>query len=154
MKTTLEQLAEFLNKANKNTYAAGGVKSSPTRLGSEDFEYKEGSLTYHDTYFGSRNFIGEEVIYEDDKPIWGANYYGYIQDLNFNPKQVYSFLKEALMQEYDNIIPVRGPSSFKSSEFEYRNEVKGDLVNFEGKEQILYNGQMVYKAFYHGGFII
>jgi len=57
------------------------------------------------------------------------------------------------MQEYDDIIPVRGPRSFKNNEFEYRNEVKGDLANFEGEEQILYNNKMVYKVVYHGGLV-
>lgn len=153
MKTTIEELKDFLGKANKHTYANDGEKSESTRMASDDFEYKEGNLTYHDTYFGSDNFIGEEIIYENEKPIWGANYYGYIQDLNFSSGQVYKFLKEALMQEYDNIIPIRGPKSFKKEEFEYRNEVKGDMINFEGEENILYNDKAVYKAFYHGGML-
>jgi len=153
MNTTLEQLGEFLTKANKHTYAADGTKTEPSRLASEDFDYKEGNLTYHDTYFGSANFIGEEIVYEDNNPIWGANYYGYIQDVNLSVKQVYGFLKEALIQEYNNIIPVRGPKSFKNDKFEYQNQVSGDLSNFEGAEIILYNGRPVYKAFYHGGLV-
>jgi len=41
MKTTLEQLAGFLGKANKHTYAVDGVKAESSRTASDEFEYKE-----------------------------------------------------------------------------------------------------------------
>jgi len=37
-----------------------------------------------------------------------------------------------------------------SDDFEYK---EGDLANFEGEEQILYNDKVVYKAVYHGGLL-
>jgi len=80
-----DELSKFLNESNKSTYAnAGAPKTKSLRLGSEDYNYKKGDLTYHDTYFGARDFIGEEIVYKKEKPIWGANYFGFILDETTN----------------------------------------------------------------------
>jgi hypothetical protein len=150
----LKRLSEFLNEANENMYAADGRRIKSTRLESRDLEFKKGDLVCHDTYFGNKNFIGEEVVYEKDSPVWGVNYFGFIIDRKFSADQVYGFLKKALLQEYNDIIPVRGPKSFKESDFEYMNVVDGDLRCFTGKEEILFKGKIIYRAFYHGGLII
>ncbi|MBI4991647.1 MAG: XRE family transcriptional regulator [Candidatus Harrisonbacteria bacterium] len=149
----LRELAGFLDEANKHGYAAGGKKVSPTRISSKDLEYKKGNLIYHDTYFGVRDYIGEEVVYKDEKPIWGANYLGFILDDGFAADQVYDFLKKSLTQEYDDIIPVRGPKFFEEGDYQYINTAEGKLDKFTGKEEILFKDKVVYRAFYHGGFI-
>ena len=78
-KIDLKQLADFLNEANKSTYAnKDAPKASSSRLGSEDYHFEKDGLIYHDTYFGGRDFIGEEVVYKNNEPVWGLNYYGYI----------------------------------------------------------------------------
>lgn len=148
-----ETLGEFLNEANKATYAnKSAEKVAPTRVGSRDYEFTKGGLVYHDTYFGSRDFIGEEVVYEEGKPVWGANYYGFIPDPAVDTDEVYDFLRLALMQEYSDIIPVRGPKSFADGSRMYTFSVTGDLANFEGVEEISFNGTTVYRCFVHGGF--
>ena len=68
-------------------------------------------------------------------------------------KDVYDFLREALMQEYDDIIPVRGPSNFSANDKEYNFFVDGDLANFSGKEEISFGGKVVYRCFVYGGFV-
>ena len=150
---TSEELTDFLNKANKHTYAADGPKSLSARLKSEDFEYKNGNLAYHDTYFGERSFIGEEIVYKSEKPIWGMNYFGFILDNNFAEKEVYAFLKQSLMQEEIDIIPIRGPKSFELENWKYQNNPNGELSNFSGQEEILFRNKVVYRCFYHGGYI-
>lgn len=50
------------------------VKAS--RRSSTDYEYENNDMVYHDTYFGSDNFMGEEIVYKGGEPIWGMNYYG------------------------------------------------------------------------------
>jgi len=52
------------------------VQSS--RLKSQDYEFEQDQFTYHDTFFGDRDFIGEEIVYKQDRPVWGANYFGFI----------------------------------------------------------------------------
>ncbi|MBI2623792.1 MAG: hypothetical protein HYW65_04490 [Candidatus Liptonbacteria bacterium] len=57
------------------------------------------------------------------------------------------------MQEYDDVIPVRGPAKFSDNEWIYQFAAKGDLVNFAGQEEILLSGKVVYRCLIHGGFI-
>lgn len=74
-KIDLKQLADFLDEANKSTYAdKDASKTSSSRLKSEDYHFEKDGLAYHDTYFGSRDFIGEEIVYKDNEPVRGLNY--------------------------------------------------------------------------------
>lgn len=149
-----DTLAKFLNEANKATYAnKSAPKVASSRLKSEDYHFEKDGLIYHDTYFGGRDFIGEEIVYENEKPIWGANYFGFVLDENISEKDVYDFLRRALMQEYNDIIPVRGPAKFSDSEWTYQFTAKGGLENFAGQEEILLKSKVVYRCLIHGGFI-
>lgn len=150
---TIKELSDFLNEANKHTYAADGKKVASTRLKSDDLEYQKSDLMYHDTYFGAGDFIGEEIVYKKGIPAWGANYYGFILDSHYTPKQIYNFLKKALMREYDDLIPVRGPKIFRDGDWTYQNSIDGALDNFSGKEEILCNDRIIYRCLYHGGLI-
>ena len=153
-KISVKELTVFLGEANKSTYAnKDAPKAVSTRLKSEDYHFEKGGLIYHDTYFGGRDFIGEEIVYKSKKPVWGANYFGFIFDENVGEKDVYNFLRQALMQEYDDEIPIRGPVKFSDGEWGYTFSVKGALGNFAGKEEISLNGRIVYRCFVHGGFI-
>ena len=150
----IDTLAKFLNEANKATYVnKSAPKVAPSRLKSEDYHFEKDGLIYHDTYFGGRDFIGEEIVYENEKPMWGANYFGFVLDEKVSEKDVYDFLRKALMQEYDNVIPVRGPSNFSADDKEYRFIVNGNLASFSGTEEILFGGKVVYRCLIHGGMI-
>ncbi|MFA5386300.1 MAG: DUF5680 domain-containing protein [Candidatus Paceibacterota bacterium] len=147
-------LAHFLNEANKSTYAnKNAPKVESSRPKSEDYHFEKDGLIYHDTYFGGRDFIGEEIVYQDEKPAWGANYYGFILSEKIGEKEVYNFLRKALMQEYDSPVPVRGPNEFVDGDWEYKFSVDGDLSRFSGIEEILLKGKIIYRCFVHGGFI-
>ena len=151
---SLKKLAKFLNESNKSTYAnKDAPKSEPSRLKSEDYHFERGDLIYHDSYFGGRDFIGEEIIYEKQKPVWGANYFGFVIDAKIDEKTVYSFLRKALMQECNNLIPVRGPAKFSEGKWTYTFLVEGTLANFKGKEEIIFDGKVIYHCLVHGGFI-
>ncbi len=147
-------LARFLTEANRATYAnKEAPKVASSRLRSEDYHFEKDGLAYHDTYFGGRDFIGEEIVYEKGKPVWGANYFGVVLDEHTSEKDVYGFLRMALMAESEGAIPVRGPSSFSAAGKEYRFVAEGDLWNFSGKEEIFFGGKLVYRALVHGGMI-
>ena len=149
-----ETLKKFLGDANKATYANKDAPQGVSlRPGSEDYHFEKDGLVYHDTCFGSRNFIGEEIVYENEKPVLGANYFGFVLDEKVSEKDVYDFLRKALMQEYDDVIPVRGPSHFSADDKEYCFSADGDLINFSGKEEILFGGKVVYRCLIHGGMI-
>jgi hypothetical protein len=151
---TKEELAAFLDVANKETYAN---KSAPKvvslRPGSEDYHFTQGDLEYHDTYFGSRDFIGAEVVYKKKSPIWGMNYYGCVLDAEVSESDVYDFLRKALLQEYGDILPVRGPQKYVKGVWMYDNTVTGTLNRFVGTETISLSGKVVYTCEYHGGLV-
>src|SRR3989344_8152746 len=154
MKIDPEELGDFLNEANKSTYAnKNAPKAVSSHPKSDDYHFEKGDLIYHDTYFGARDFIGEEVVYKDGEPVWAMNYYGFILKPEASTKEVYNILRPALMQEYNDILPVRGPKEYKEGESIYRNSVEGGLKRFSGTEEIELKGEKVYNCWYHGGAI-
>jgi hypothetical protein len=154
MRIPSQMLASFLRAANKSTYAnKDASKTTSTRLWSEDYHFEQDDLIFHDTYFGDRDFIGEEIVYKDGKPVWGMNYYGYVLKPSTSEKEVYGFLKKALLQEYSDAIPVRGASVYSECGWKYTNKQEGDLSRFNGTEDIYKDDKLVYCAHYHGGAI-
>lgn len=153
----MEKLGTFLIEAKKQTYANENIeKVSSSRVGSHDYEYSDGNMTYHDTYFGGTNFMGEEVVYEQDEtPIWGMNYYGVILDESLSEEAMDKALRPALMQVgSDSTIPVRGPKEYDNGEYKYIFDVTGDLTRFNGEETIYKNNHKIYVLKCHGGKII
>ena len=154
MKDKITELKIFLSKANKNTYAnKNAAKTKSSRLNSEDYHFESGDLIYHDAYFGGRNFIGEEIVYKNKKPFWGANYFGFVTNSEIDEKIIYDFLRQALMQDYESDIPVRGPKEWSDRKWAYQFNVDGNLGNFSGEELIFFKDKIVYRCLIHGGFI-
>ncbi len=86
-------------------------------------------------------------------PAWGANYFGFALDDKVSEKDIYGFLRKALMQDAGDVIPVRGPRRFSIEDRHYRFAVEGDLANFSGTEEILFGAKIVYRCLIHGGMI-
>jgi len=150
----INQLSKFLMKAKISTYASsgeGGEKLLPDE--SKEFEFREKELKYRDRYFGFNPFVGQEVVFQNRKIVWGMNYYGKVVFEVISPKQVYQFLQEAL-REIPKDKPFRGPQRFKKDNFQYFNKVKGTVEKFEGEEKIFYKGKVVYRLIYHGGIVL
>lgn len=153
-KISIDILNTFLREANLSTYANEDVKKVVSlRPGSKDYHFEKDGLVYHDTYFGSTNFIGEEVVYKNDLPIWGMNYYGFTLTNEINENLFDSILRPALMSGSGDNIPVRGPKEFINGEWKYTFNTNGDLKNFVGVEEISKNNEVVCRLWCHGGFI-
>ena len=149
----INKLSKFLISAKINTYASVGESEEKEFTdGGKGFEFIEGEFKYKDRYFGSKAFIGEEIVSQNEKPIWGMNYYGGIVSENVPFDKVYIFLKKALSKAKEKK-PFRGPDNFEEDNFKYINESEGSVDNFEGEETILYKDKKVYKLKYHGGLI-
>ena len=153
-------LKGFLIDAKKETYAnSNALKSEPSRMGSKDyhFEYEtEGCLmSYHDTFFGGTNFIGEEIVYLDNAAKWGMNYYGKTLNESLSESAIDEVLRPALMKvgEDSSILPVRGPSRFENDEWLYTFKSNGTLEDFSGVEEIYKDGELVYQLNCTGGII-
>lgn len=151
---------EFLVKAKKNTYANGdSAKVYSSRLGSKDYHYEEmidgKRFAYHDTYFGGEKFIGEEVLYVDDNPVWAMNYNGYSVVSDLSEETMDKALRPALMRvgEDKQVLPLRGPSEFINGEYRYTFSQSGTIENFTGIERIYKNDTLIYELRCSGGVI-
>ena len=147
------QFVNFLIKAKKSTYAsAEGDSKKVLSDGSKEFVYKEGTYFYRDRYFGSDPFAGQEVVFSNGKAIWVMNYCGHILDRENREKEIYNFLKRALM-EISEAQPFRGPSEFILGNFKYTSKSIGTINSFEGVEVIYSKNNKIYKLSFHGGLI-
>ena len=106
-KTT--EFVSFLLRAKQKTYATGG-EGNEQNLGdgTREMSYREGNFFYRDRYFGFNPFIGEEVVWENDKVVWAMNYYGMVTDEAVSEGDIYRFLQKA-MQRVGADRPFRGP---------------------------------------------
>lgn len=114
--------------------------------GYENFTYSNGSYTYHDTYVGGEQFVGEEAIWYEGKSQYAMNYAGRVLDQKFSG----DFLKEALRQA-DKKMPFRGPEYYQSGQYIYKCNVVGDFCWFQGYEEIYCDNEKVYECYFHGG---
>ncbi len=145
-------LLEFIIEAKKNTYASSKITDKLNKDGSKELIFEKDSLKYIDKYYGFNPFSGQEIIFKDYKGIWSMNYYGFIKDHLVSEKEVYSFLKKALLN-VEKRFPLRGPNIYREGDFEYFSDTSGFIEEFNGKERIDYNGKTVYHGFYHGGLL-
>lgn len=151
----MENIEKFLIEAKKQTYANKNIKRiKSSRLKSEDYEYKKDNMIYHDTYFGSYKFIGEEIVYIDNDIYWAMNYYGMTYYPALTEEVINKVLKPALMKVgEDDILPLRGPKEFKIDGYKYTFSVNGDLDNFNGIECIYKGNKKIYELKCNGGLI-
>jgi len=148
----IEELLKFLVKAKVNTYASD-TKATILGDGSKELVFREGRLFYRDRYFGENPFIGEEMVFHEDKYIWSMNYYGHaISSKDFSLRDLYAFLREALKRVNEKN-PFRGPEKYDGHIFRYVNNVEGNVSQFNGTEKIFYKEIEVYRLVYQGGFI-
>ena len=143
-------LIEFLIKAKKHGYAAGGEDVVSRQAdGSKSTTFEQGDFRYHDNYFGGEPFGGREVVWFKQKPYWMMVYYG---QNRHDPKILIPFLVKALSQP-DTAMPLRGPKVLMGEEFVYINNWKGTMEKFSGQEYIYNKEKQLYYALYQGGLV-
>ena len=149
----LKDLHRFIVKAKAATYVGSGQKAEPCRLGSHDLKYQEGPFAYLDSYFGGSDFIGEEVVYFQDQPVWAMNYYGRILNpLLISAAEAGQVIKESLSKMYEQG-RFLGGFEYETGDKKYTDTSQGSVESFKGKEWITRDGEKVYELDYHGGLI-
>ncbi len=147
----INEIQQFLIKANRNGYGNELVKPVDEPDGSHTIAFEDGDYKIHDNYFGGEPFGGREVISYKDRAVWMMVYYGFVEDVSLQA-QVYAFLKESLLLFTDDL-PFRGPTRHENDDWLYINKVDGNFDNFYGEEIISYKNQEVYKTRYQGGVV-
>ena len=152
--TNNSALQQFILDASRATYASGDESLKQKQVdGSTTIEFKKGEYTFHDNYFGGEPYGGREVIFFKGQAIWMMVYYGLVYpNTGLQNKEVYSFLIAALSASTLEM-PYRGPASLVQGDWQYTNELQGDVANFSGVEKIFKNGICVYEASYRGGLV-
>jgi len=150
MEINFDELENFIAEARRNTYAGDGRRiENPFLAGSIQLEYKKGEYFYRDIYFGGeKNFAGQEVVYQNDKPIWSMVYCG-----SAELEEVSDFLKKSLSNLFEKC-RFGGECNFEERNFRYEDRGEGMLERFSGEEKIFIKGKNVYKLNYHGGLIL
>jgi len=153
----LKELSKFLVKAKIQSYAGNGKEIETQRPYFKELEFSEGAWNYRDSYSGFYSAQGQEVVKYKGKPFWVMSYSGgmkqkYHGDFDF-AKQTFGFLKKVL-KLIEKSRPFRGPEDFKEADYNYVNEVKGDIKSFKGAEIIFYKDEEVFRQDYIGGLVI
>jgi len=141
-----QNVIAFLIRAKQATYAGKGAETASSRPSSHDLRYAEGPLSYIDSYLGGLKFAGEEALWRDGVPFWAMNYVGRVLGPDFSG----DFLKEALSHVPEEF-PFRGPPEYKSGDYAYTCDIKGDFHWFYGYEEIRFKDGTVYECAFHGG---
>jgi len=149
----LDELTAFIVRAKSKTYVGSASKLLSYRPGSKDLQYAEGDFAYHDSYFGSTDFIGQEVVYFRGNVVWVMNYYGYILE----PEQITApetirMIRASLSKMYEEG-RFLGGFEHMEGDLRYVDRNDGDVARLHGKEQIERDGQLVYELVYHGGML-
>jgi len=149
----LDKLHNFIVSAKAATYVGDGEQTESSREDSHDLLYEERDFRYSDSYFGGSDFIGEEVVYYQNHPVWGMNYYGVVlKPEEITAAEAGKMIKASLSRMYaeDRFL---GGWSYTEGDLLYHDSSEGDLSHFIGYEWIEKNGEKVYELFYHGGLI-
>jgi hypothetical protein len=131
----------------------GGAPSPACRPASHDLQFRDGAFAYLDSYFGGADFIGQEVVYYADRPVWAMNYYGRIlEPARIAPAEAGQAIQASLSEMY------RGGRFLGGFEHDtpwgtYHDANLGDVTSFTGQEWIIRDGVRVYELVYHGGLI-
>lgn len=143
------KLVEFLIKAKTSTYADGIKYKVPSiKPNSIDYHYVEDNYIYHDTYFGSSEFYGEEIVSLDNKPVWPMEYKGGV--LNNETTDIYATVLKPALKNVDYNLPLRGLKEFIVDDYKYSFETIGTLNQFKGIERIYKKDKLVYELICYG----
>ena len=150
---SLQNLNAFIVRAKAATYVGDGQHAPSCRPESHDLKFADGDWSYLDSYFGGRDFIGQEVVYHTGSPVWAMNYYGRIlrEDL-ITPAQTGQIIKVSLSSMYAEG-RFLGGFEYRHEGFVYTDSSEGAVSCFHGRETIAREGVIAYELVYHGGLI-
>lgn len=149
----LDRLHAFIVRAKAATYVGGGARALSHRPGAHDLEFHDPPFAYLDSYFGGADFIGEEVVYREELPVWAMNYYGRIlEPARLTAAEAGRIIKESLSKMYGEG-RFLGGFRHRTDGGTYIDTNEGDFASFTGREWIERDGATVYELVYHGGLI-
>ena len=146
-------LEAFIVAAKRATYVGSGEPAEASRIGSHDLTFAQGPLHYRDSYFGGTDFLGQEVVWRENEPVWAMSYYGYITrpDL-IDSRKAGATIRAALSALYQQG-RFLGGFEWIGPHGVYRDSSSGDAAHFHGREAIRVGGVEAYALDYFGGLV-
>ncbi|KQV63787.1 DUF5680 domain-containing protein [Rhizobium sp. Root1220] len=149
----MEGLQAFILEAKRATYVGGGSASHACRRASHDIRYECGPWSYLDSYFGGTDFLGQEVVWKNDDPVWAMNYYGRILDQELIDGAIAgTVIQEALSALY-RLGRFLGAFEYVVRQYRYVDNSNESVEGFVGIERIYVEAKEVYRLDYHGGLV-
>jgi Domain of unknown function (DUF5680) len=116
-------------------------------------QYQESDLAYMDSYFGSSDFLGQEVVWQNGTPIWAMNDHGRI----LHP-DLYDGARAGATSQVGrgNVYALQtflGEYEFVLEHSVFRMSTVGDAASFSGSEWHEVGGVIAYRFDFHGGCI-
>jgi len=153
MSVSIGELSAFIVQAKSATYVGSGEHTASSRPGSHDLRFTDEKWSYLDSYFGGTDFIGQEVVCFDEKPVWAMNYYGYIlRDDLLSPAEAGQMIKASLSRMYKEG-RFLGGYEYAENDLTYMDTSEGSPDHFHGREFIRRGKEVAYELVYHGGLI-
>ena len=148
----LEQLERFLLTARERTGLGQGQRPPPERPGAVEIVFREGGLTYRDSYFGQSRLIGQEVVRRAGLVVWAMNYLVVTQTSLVAGEELAPFLQRAQLARYRER-RLLGPYHFEERSLRYEDHTTGELGLFQGETVVCHNQQPVFRMPYSGGWV-
>ncbi len=148
----LRELERFILVAREHTCLGQGHRLPPERPGAVEIVYREGGLTYRDSYFGRIRVIGQEIVRHAGNAIWGMNYLIVTHELPIPSEELAAFLQRAQLARYRER-RLLGPHIVQERHLRYEDHNEGNLERFTGLIRVLYGEEEIYRMDYAGGLI-
>lgn len=148
-----QELEHFILTAREHTCLGQGRRLPPERAGATEIVYREGGLTYRDSYFGRRWLIGQEVVRRSGLVVWGMSYTIVTHDLPIPGEELAGFLQRGQLARYRER-RLLGPHSYHERDLHYEDVNQGGLEMFQGETRVLYRDQKVFEMIYNGGRVL
>jgi hypothetical protein len=148
----LDQLERFLLAARERTSLGKGHRMPPERPGAVEIVFREGGLTYRDSYFGQGQLIGQEVVRRAGLVVWAMNYVIVLSPAAIVEGELASFLQRAQLSHYRSR-RLLGPYHFEERDLRYEDHTEGGLDLFQGETVVIQREQPLFRMSYCGGLV-
>jgi len=160
-----QEFIKFLDEARRACYLDDGSDQfkvkAPRKKGHTEYRYTDGDWTYMDSYSGSIQSWGQELVWYEGNLYWSMSYGGSV-NIDIFPQNasvkkikelIISCLKLALSEKKDESeFQPRGKRICKVDNLIYECLWKGDEGNFVGHETITLQNAVLFHHDFFGGF--
>lgn len=147
-----DQLEHFLLAARERSTLGKGHRMPPERPGAVEIVFREGGLTYRDSYFGQSRLVGQEIVRRAGLVVWAMNYLVVFESPSPAGEELAPFLQRAQLSRYRDR-RLLGPYHFEERSLRYEDQTVGKLDLFQGETVVYYQQQPIFRMPYGGGLV-